>query len=285
MKPATYQMGKVATVFGLASVALTLYWAFTYSGPYRYLAELQLKWFGVYYQEITAIVIILGFLGIAAAIKLVFRGAERPVPGAPAAIAASPAAAATNTPQGAWVQYLRYASLLVPFGLGAWAYYNGTHAGSLQQLDAVDFESGKLQAQLVYADVRGNVSGSYLSKDHYLYIPFASEKKNGAPVQLVVGVDEKQMRNYMHKEADGRFAVRGVVDKGLEGDVKYAFEKNGIAVAEPCWVIHTGREPSSDKTFGLAMIGLGIAFTAGIFGLESYRKKKRTVSRPLPATA
>ena len=283
MDSAKLQIGKVGSALGLASVGLTLYWTFTYSGPYRYLAELQLKWFGVYYRELTAIVVILGFLGIAVAIKLVFRGAERTVPGAPTRIATAPAV--TNTPQETWVWHLRYAFLLVPFGLGGWTYYNGTHAGNLQQLDAVDFESGKLQTQLVYADVRGHISGAYMSRDHYLYIPMASEESKGGPVRLLVGVDENQMRNYLHKEADGTFTVRGVVDKGLEGDLKYAFEKNGITVAETCWVVHTGRDPSSDKTFGMVMIGVGIACAVWILGLESYRKKKRTAARPLPATA
>jgi hypothetical protein len=285
MNPTKNQIGKIGTVFLLASVGVTLYWGFTYSGPYRYLAELQLKWFGIYYQEITAIVIILGFLGIAGVIKLVFRGAERPVPGAAGATPLVAARTVTNTPKGTWVSYLRYAFLLMPFGLGGWAYYNGTHAGNLQQLDAVDFESGKLQVQIVYADVRGHVGGPYLSQDNYLYIPMSSEKSKVGPVQLVVGVDKNQMHNYLHRDTDGRFIVRGVVDKGLEGDVKYAFEKNGFTVAEPCWVLHAGREPSSDKLFGMAMIGLGIAFTAGVLGLESYRKKKRAAARPLPATA
>jgi hypothetical protein len=104
-------------------------------------------------------------------------------------------------------------------------------------------------------------------------------------VKLVVGVDEKRMRDYMHRETDGRFTVRGVVDRGLAGDVKYAFEKNGITVAESCWFVHAGREPSSDRTFGVVMIGVGLAFAAGMFGLESYRKKKRNAGRPLPATA
>src|ERR1700686_1315192 len=277
MDSAKLQIGKVGSALGLASVGLTLYWTFTYSGPYRYLAELQLKWFGVYYRELTAIVVILGFLGIAMAIKLVFRGAERTVSGAPTRIATAPAV--TNTPQGTWVWHLRYAFLLVPFGLGGWTYYNGTHAGNLQQLDAVDFESGKLQTQLVYADVRGHISGAYMSRDHYLYIPMASEESKGGPGRLLVGVDENQMRNYLHKEADGTFTLRGVVDKGLEGDLKYAFEKNGITVAETCWVVNTGRDPSSDKTFGMVMIGVGIACAVWILGLESYRKKKRTAAR------
>jgi hypothetical protein len=162
-------------------------------------------------------------------------------------------------------------------------YYNGTHAGILQQLNAVDFQSGNLQARVLYTEVRGHLNGPYLSKDRYRYIPMASEENRTGPVQLVVGIDENQMHKYMHKEADGTFSVRGIADKGLEGDVKFAFEKNGIAVADPVWVVHAGRNPQEDKMFGLIAIGIGIAFGGLMFGLESYRKRKGATVRPLQA--
>jgi hypothetical protein len=281
MNPVKNQNNKAGLALAAAMVALTLYWAFTYSGPYRYLAELQLKWFGAYYSEATAIVIILGLLGIALGIKFLFRGAERPVPGTPSSARNAPTAMATATASEPWLRYFRYGALLVPFGFGGWTYYNGTHAGSLQQLTAVDFQNGKLQAHLVYADVRGHLSGTYLSKEHYLYIPMSAEQNAAAPVQLVVGVNEKEMRKYMHREADGTFIVRGVADKGLEGDVKYAFEKNGVTVGESVWVVHAGRDPSGDKTFGLVMMGVGIVVAGLVFGLDGFRKRKRTTTKPL----
>ncbi len=281
MNPVKNQNNKAGLALAAAMVALTLYWTFTYSGPYRYLAELQLKWFGVYYSEATAIVIILGLLGIALGIKFLFRGAERPVPGTPSSARNAPTAIATATAPEPWLRYFRYGALLVPFGFGGWTYYNGAHAGSLQQLTAVDFQNGKLQAHLVYADVRGHLSGTYLSKEHYLYIPMSAEQNAAAPVQLVVGVNEKEMRKYMHREPDGTFIVRGVADKGLEGDVKYAFEKNGVTVGESVWVVHAGRDPSGDKTFGLVMMGVGIVVAGLVFGLDGFRKRKRTTTKPL----
>jgi hypothetical protein len=283
MNPANKKNNKAGMALALVMVGVTLYWCFTYSGPYRYLAELQLKWFRVYYPELTGMIIILGLLGVVLAIKLLFRGAERAVPGAPTAAANF---SATNTAvQEPWLRYVRYAFLLVPFGLGGWMYYNGTHTGGLQQLNAADFQSGQLQSRVLYADVRGYLHAPSLSKDHYRYIPMASEETRSGPVQLVVGIDQSAVRKYMHREADGTISVRGVVDKGLNGDVKYAFEKNGIAVADSVWVVHAGRDPYKDKNFGLFMIGVGLAMVALIFGLESYRKKKRTAARPLPATA
>jgi hypothetical protein len=161
-----------------------------------------------------------------------------------------------------------------------------THAGSLQRLSAADFQSGKLQARLVYAEVRGHLGAHRISKDDYLYIPMASEKNAAAPVQLLVGVNEHEIRKYFHREGDGTFIVRGVADKGLEGDVKYAFEKSGVAVANPVWVMHAGRDPSLDRATGLSMMGLGVALAGLVLGWQSYRRRKRAAAaQAVPATA
>jgi hypothetical protein len=283
MNPGNPTNSKLVSLAALGMVGITLYWTFTYSGPYRYLAELQIKWFGYYVPKLTALVIILGFLLIAGLIKVVFRGAERPVPGSAATTTASDIRSAAAPPS--WLPYVRYAGPLIVVGIGGWLYFNGTQAGSLQQLTASDFQSGKLQSRIVYADVRGHLSGMYLSKENYLYIPMYTQANGDSPVRLVVGVNEKSVNKYMHHEADGTFTVRGVADKGLEGDVKFAFEKNGIALADPVWVVHAGRAPGDDRKFGTIMAGIGVAFGGLIFGVNSYKKKRNAAARPVQIPA
>ena len=285
MNPGSPRNKKLAALAAIAMVGITLYWTFTYTGPYRYLAELQIKWFGSYVPKLTAMVIILGFLGLAGLVKLILRGAERPVPGLPAATSQTVTSApAAQAPQ-PWLQYIRFIAPLFVIGFGGWAYLNGTQAGSLQELSAEDFQNGKLHSRIVYADVRGHLSETYLGQDHYLYIPMFGDKTGNGPVQLLVGVDENQARKYLRREADGSFTVRGVADKALAGDVKYAFEKNGIAVADSAWVVHAGREPGGDKKFGMIMVAIGIAGAALIQVLNTYRKKKNAAARPLQALA
>lgn len=284
MNPGTPKNNKVAAVAVVASVGITLYWAFTYSGPYRYLAELQLKWMGYYVPKLTVMVIILGFLAIAGLIKLVLRGAERPVPGPANAPAATVPANNAAVPQ-TWQQYVRYTAPLVVVGFGGWMYFNGTQAGSLQQLTAVDFESGKLQSRIVYADVRGHLSGTYLSKENYLYIPMYTQANGKSPVQLVVGVNEKDADKRLHVETDGSVTVRGIADKGLEGDVKYAFEKNGMIVADTVWVVHVGRAPGDDRIAGLVMMAIGVLLAGLFFLIDSYRKRKKAAASPIQIPA
>jgi len=280
MNPETPKNSRLAAVAVAAMVGITLYWTFTYSGPYRYLAELQLKWMGYYVPKLTAMVIILGFLAIAGVIKVILRGAERPVPGpANGPVAAVPV---TNTavPQ-PWLQYVRYAAPLIVVGIGGWMYFNGTQAGGLQQLTAVDFGSGKPQSRIVYADVRGHLSRTYRSKESYLYIPMYTEANGKAPVRLVVGVNERDANKRLHAEADGSVIVRGIADKGLEGDVKYAFEKNGMSVADTVWVVHAGRAPGDDRMAGTIMMAIGVALAGLFFAVDSYKKRKNAAMRPV----
>jgi hypothetical protein len=298
------KMGKLLVlVLGAASVGITFYWMFTYSGPYRTLAELQLKWIGSYERNLTCLLVfsglflglLFGLLGIVVAIKLLLRGAERPVPGMPTAPIATPGIAPAAIPQPAiqlserYQRNVRYAVLfatpLILVGMGAYSYYNGTQVGSLQQLSVADFQSGKVQSHIVYADVRGRLSGHYISKNDYLYIPMTSEKNSASPVHLLVGVNENETRKYLHREADGTYGVRGIADKRLEGDVKYAFEKNGTSMADTVWVVHAGRAPSDDRRMGLSVMGFGVVFAGLLFAWQSYQKRKRGASLPMQPAA
>ena len=284
MNPEAPRNSRLAAIVVAVMVGITLYWTFTYSGPYRYLAELQIKWFGYYVPKLTAIVIILGFLLIAGAIKVVLRGAERTVPGPANAPDEGSNVKAAAVPQ-PWLRYVRYCAPLIVVGFGGWMYFNGTQAGSLQQLTAADFESGRLQSRIVYADVRGYLSGMYLSKENYLYIPMYADANGKSPVKLVVGVNEKDANQRLHAEADGRVTVRGIADKGLEGDVKYAFEKNGMAVADPVWVVHVGRAPADDRVAGVIMMAIGVGLAGIFFAVDSYKKRKNAAMSPVPIQA
>jgi Pyruvate/2-oxoacid:ferredoxin oxidoreductase gamma subunit len=100
-----------------------------------------------------------------------------------------------------------------------------------------------------------------------------------------VGVNEKDANKRLHAEADGSVTVRGIADKGLEGDVKYAFEKNGMSVADPVWVIHTGRAPGDDRMAGTIMMAIGVALAGLFFSVDSYKKRKNAAMRPVQIPA
>jgi hypothetical protein len=119
-----------------------------------------------------------------------------------------------------------------------------------------------------------------------MYVPMRSDANadEKAPIQLLVGVDDFKTKDYLHREADKTFTVRGVADKGLPGDVKYAFEKNGMKVADTVWVVHAGRTPNGDLTAGLVLVGFGVIL-AGVLYWKEFRGKRNSISRPLQVPA
>ena len=269
---------KTAIAVSVLGVGASLYWMFTYSGPYRYLAELQLKLFGWYVPKLTVLIIVLGFLAIAAGVKLVLRGAERPAPAMPQPQSPAPqtaAVAGANFPP-----YWRVAFFLVPLGLGCWMYFNAAQAGQLRQLEVTDFDNGRVTWRAVYADVRGHLGESYMMKDSYYYIPMLASDGSSQPAHVLVGINKNQLKNYLHQEADGSFNVRGMAERNLEGDMRVAFEKNNIPLADTVWVLHTGRNPASDQKFGLGLIAFSIVVGALLGALLAYRVKKNATPQP-----
>ena len=275
---------KTAIVVSLLGVGASLYWMFTYSGPYRYLAELQLKLFGWYVPKLTMLVIVLGFLAIAAVIKAIFRGAERPAPTMPQPQTTAPAQPAT-APAANLPPYWRVAFFVVPLGLGCWMYFNAVQAGQLRQLNVADFGNGRVTSRVLYADIRGHLGESYMMKDNYYYIPMLASDGSPERAHVLIGVNKNQIKNYLHRDADGSFNVRGMVDRNLEGDMRAAFEKNKIPLAETVWVLHTGRDPVSDQKLGLGLIGFSIVVGALLGVLLANRAKKAALAQPAPAVA
>ena len=227
--------------------------------------------------------VILLLLGVAAAIKAIFRGAERPLPQAMSGSAGMAGNQATAPAQSispdSITRYARFVAPVIVLAMGGWAYLHGVRAGNLQSLTAADFENGRVNSNVVYAEVRGHLDEQYMVQEHYFYIPMMEASSASRPVRVLVGVDESKVKTLLRPLGDEVFAVRGVADKSLDGDVKYAFEKNGIPVAGSCWVIHTGKTPADDRTFGLIMIGVGVALAALLAGLDNYRRKKAMLLR------
>jgi len=112
-----------------------------------------------------------------------------------------------------------------------------------------------------------------------------TEASGKGPVRLVVGVNEKDENKQLRAEADGSVTVRGLADKGLEGDVKYAFEKNGMAVADTVWVVHVGRTPGEDRIAGIIMMAIGVALAGIFFALDSYKKRRNAAVSPVQIPA
>jgi len=84
-----------------------------------------------------------------------------------------------------------------------------------------------------------------------------------------------------HRQADGSFVVRGIVQKDLGNDVKVAFEKNGMPLAQNCWVLHAGRDPKGDRNTALIIIGISMGAGALAAGLAKYKGRRNFIAQPV----
>jgi hypothetical protein len=279
---------KLAIGSTVVGVALSLYWMFTFSGPYRFLAELQTKWFGWYVPKLTMLAIVFAIVGLVLAVRKIARGAEQPVPNAAMAPAAAPNASASKMHQiPVWYAspYSRLLLLVLPFGLGLYSYTNASRAGELRHLQAADFGNGNVTQRVIYADVSGELGRDYASDDNYMYIPMRTSELSNEPVSVVVGVSKNKVEQYLQARPGGGVIVQGMTERNLNAEVKVALEKGGVTLADKVWVVHTGRNPQSDMKFGVwLMIGTA-PFGAGLLFLVKYRAKLHFGKRPRQAPA
>lgn len=282
MDPAIPKLSKPVISLMVVLAAITSYWMFTYTGPYRYLAELQIKWLGEYNVAATFMIVAFGWAVLAAIVFAILRLSRFGLPKdmTPRWREFKHAArhqdifAAMPPP---WVRLRlgRFVILLTCLGMAAWFFFNGAAAGPLQQLDAADFQSGKVHRQVVFADVRGRINQNYLMNEHdEVYIPMTGSTDPPAQVHVLVATTRSQMRKRIRGEADGTFTVRGIANKWLPADIKYAFTKNGYNLADSVWVVRAGDSPSGDKQIALIMVAVGIVL-AGIFKFTENRAKRR----------
>jgi hypothetical protein len=278
---------KLAIGSTVVGVALSFYWMFTFSGPYRFLAELQTKWFGWYVPKLTMFAIVMAIVGLVLAVRKIVQGAEQPVPNAASALAPTPNASGTQLHVPVWYAspYSRLLLLVLPFGLGLYSFLNASRAGELRHLQAADFGNGNVTQRVIYADVSGELGRDYVSDDNYMYIPMRTSESSNEPVSVVVGVSKNKVAQYLQPRPGGGVIVQGMTERNLNAEVKVALEKGGVTLAENVWVVHTGRNPQSDMKFGMWLMIGTVPFGAGLLFLVKYRARLQFGKRPRQAPA
>jgi hypothetical protein len=257
---------------------------FGYSGPYRILAEFQLKQFGSYSSKLTMLAICIAFLLLGELSRMLLQGAERPVPGIP--IPPSPSAPARATLSLARVAaHRRWILAGIPFAMGAYFFLTAMSAGSLRELRIRDVADGTLPARTVYAEVRGYADEASMAENNYLYVPMRETADAAVPVTVVVGVDQNKVETEFKPDGDGLVAVRGMLEPQLDSEIRYAFEKHGTPLANPCRVLRTNRTPASDEKMGAIFMLGSLGIGGGLWVFRLFQQKLR-VPRPgsLPTT-
>jgi hypothetical protein len=278
---------------------LSVFFAWTYSGPYRWLAELQLRWMGSYEVQLTFIfslvltgapfvlVMVIWNKAARAAIGSADGGeTAQPAPSQPASDVA------VRQFIGRYGFALTLGAVALAFaGMSAYDFWRVAGASRMIEFSVGQLEQGGSAPGLWLAlrgrkllDEAQRIEDSYSSiKD---YIPVVSGNwKAGQPVAAFIEVTNSSRDDQIRNRYIDRH--EGMVDStGLPGMVRVAFERHGLAPAGNYILVEYGRTPAdARKSARDFLIIAGIcalaAFAAGAWAL--YARKKQ--ERPAPAEA
>ena len=116
--------------------------------------------------------------------------------------------------------------------------------------------------------------------NHYCYVPLREAPDPASPIRLLVGVDENNMSRELAQQDDGSVVVRGMLERRLQSQVRYQFEKYGSGLPSPCWILFTTRKPASDEKVGAIPI-----LAPFVVGLIWALRRSRRFAKPLPLRA
>jgi hypothetical protein len=234
---------KRTTVFAVfvvvASATATLYFAFTDSGPYRWLEEAQLRWFAAHVPEVTAAATLLAIAApplLASYIATRFVG-ERIDAVDEQAVADSFMRASH-----------RLELLLVVGGFifgGAYLYWSGERDSPLTRVSAGQLESSRPPAS-DYLEIEGIPLGDVAIRldtdpDHRTYVPLVSTRSR-EPHRAAVFLDLSSADFAQLASGEITSPYRGVAKRHLPGAIRDHFERQNVTPPDPL-VLSYGKVP------------------------------------------
>lgn len=257
---------------GICVLAISFYCIFTYSGPYRWLAERQLSIFGAYVPKLTAVIVMLMFLGLfrvlrfavgLLGLKIPDRPIDRPM----------------FRPRSAVGMALLSAAPFVVVGLFPviWAmtwYARASSAGPRTEIALTDLEPGKRPAS---SWVR--VQGKALRDMAFTFGPSGSEEVFVPVVAPTAGSShESHLILKMSKgkpfSADDKAFEGLLAPADLSGPVREKLRRDGVIHGDDYYVLELDRSPSDLRQTGeiTCLIGCGFVAVGVVMGLIKWAR-------------
>lgn len=245
-------------VFLLIGVLAAAYSMLFYAGPYRWLAEAQLRWFDAYYVSITVVLTLCLFVvPPLVAARVLVMGGQLAEDSALAALIAPGASA------GLRARVDRAKFWLIVFSVGAGLVVTSLRdlmvAAQGKQLERVSLsalEQGK-KPRGTWLELDGTLvwGGSLETEDRrerWTFVPVVSERwKPGGPVRALLRVPSDEITDVDPK------ALRGTLDwTGAPGVVRSGYRDGKIDI-EDALLLDYGKSPAERAGASTIMIALG----------------------------
>jgi hypothetical protein len=254
-------------VFGV-ELLWVFYGAFTYSGIYRWLAELSLSVFGSYEVRIT---FLLALVLLLVPTRILF---VRFFPSADAQVSSEELARKTEQANGRLARVQRWGTLgLLGAGaivLGIRGYLAAEAGATLERTSSARIEAGE-EPQSTWLSIEGTpLSDAPVetkeSHSQYLYVPLVSEGwTSDKPLRVILRFERDGAHNLESSVFQG-----GIAEDGLPGMVRERYEQAGVK-ADGALVLRVGAVPHDGVRFNEIVVGIGLlALLLG--GFMTYRR-------------
>lgn len=240
------------------------YWWYTFSGPYRWLAEWQMSFSDGHYPGLSiGIPVAVGWVASELVLSRVLgtrmlgRDDESPLQAllslkrlAPVAILAVGAMVAAS-----WNRQIRDAGVLLaatPADLPA-------HAG----------KAGLYLALTGVADER------MAETDGEVY--FAMRQAGAdpeSPALAVVAVREHEMQELIRQNPDATITMNGLAARDLDASMRRFFARQGVRLADDPWLLRTWQTPDSLRGSVRFLLGLAAVLAAGVAVVQAWEARK-----------
>jgi hypothetical protein len=273
----------------LACIGGAFWLMYEYAGPFKWLAELQLKWFGVYEESVTLLLtalVLLTPVGIVVwLIRRTMRFAMPPIE--QSQITQSNEPPITPSPAARVFSNLGIGAIfiligLLVLGLSAYQYVRGRGASELSKLTIDDLEAGRVPASR-WCSIKGfpvfKLSGAYKSstsaaQDYYVPVISSNWPLNG-PATLYLKVRERELTDDIRFDR-AEFFQGMLTPRDLPGLVRTQFEREGPRPAANYYVLELGKTPADLLRIARDLLILGGGMTvAGVIILVAQRMEFR----------
>lgn len=269
---------------------LTFYWMHTYTGPFEWFAELQLRLMGQYTEKVTFLLTFLVAYGALALVYLPVRWALRSGVATGAAGAGANAAVPANRNlsriSGSFVVGLVGLGFAVA---GLVQYQRAQHAGELADVPITSLEGGKAPASRWV-----RVSGGYAVPEAVVTMQTNRNKSCFVPVVSSLTLDPTQSKIHLflkypdERSLPGRserpVVVQGMLEHNdLPGPLRVSLEREAAIDPNDYYVLDPKQTPAKamhDASI-MAYIGLGMFGVAAIIALVAWlRRPSSPVDQP-----
>jgi hypothetical protein len=265
----------------ISYTALTFYWMFHYTGPARWVGEIQISLFGAYWNLLSLIL-----MNIPGLLLLGYFQSKT----------ASPSNSLERPPS----KFPDIYVFIVPaITLGvtiliAISTHNQSSAPDLGNVSMSNIEAGKINNSSYYAKISGYLNKNYVSieKNNSVngpFFPVQATLNSSTPVALVanftstkfddelIAFSEDKFNEYIEKNSvGGQVTLQGFVDSALPGEARAWLEKKGIKVADNAKTLEVGAQKAEGKEDVYWVLGIGLGITLGLTLLIFFQEWQAT---------